>query len=146
MIFIPCSQLTTVLGRNGSHISGVIFSISHSLLFIDAGQRPPIMSLNHSIGSSFQSAPGVLPGQYPASPLQATNNMQAHLPVANQFPAPASNQLPMINTLQPLQPIRTQNPGANNVLDMFDPLNDELLTPPIRQGINKKYVKTTQRP
>ena len=61
--------------------------------------------------------------------------MQAPLPVANQLPPPQlANQLPVINTVQPLQPIRPQNPGASNVLDMFDPLNDVLLTPPIRQG------------
>mgnify|MGYP001799017521 FL=1 len=105
----------------------VVFMILNR--FIDASQRPPTMSLNHSSSSSFRSA------QYPTSLLQSANNMQAPLPAANQLPpTQLANQLPVINTLQPLQPIRTQNPGASNVLDMFDPLNDELLTPPIRQG------------
>lgn len=85
-------------------------------------------------------------GQNLASPF-STNRMQAVSPVANQLsamqnqsanqmPSPLSNQFSMMNTLQPLQPIRTQMPGTTNVLDMFDPLSDELLTPPISQGNN----------
>jgi len=72
--------------------------------------------LNHSLGSSFVTTSN-----------HSANNTPASVSLANEV----TSFVP----LAPLQPIRTHMVGPpSNLLDMFDPLNDELLTPPINQG------------
>lgn len=84
--------------------------------------------INHSSSSGFMTTPNSLIGQ-PSS---------YHRPGQPQ----TSNQMSALTPMQPLQPIRTQPlPGqGDNLLDMFDPLSDELLTPPIHQGQSKVTI------
>ncbi|XP_067940772.1 GTPase-activating protein and VPS9 domain-containing protein 1-like [Watersipora subatra] len=87
-------------------------------------RRQEVGRLNHSVGSSFVSTSLTLPPQL-------MNNTYTD-----------SGQLP--NHMAPLEPIRTQDNNAANLLDMFDPLSDELATPPIRQAGGGDWVSPTQ--
>lgn len=87
--------------------------------------RTDLFRLNHSSGSSFVTTAEQGLGQAPPSPGSYQREVGAQLP----------NQMAAMGQMTPLQPIRTQGPaGHSNLLDMFDPLSDEMLTPPIRQG------------
>ena len=84
-------------------------------------RRPDIGRLNHSSGSSFMTTTVPPSGQF--------------TPQSNSYQPESNSQQVQIGQMAPLQPIRTQGAaGHTNLLELFDPLNEDLPTPPIRQG------------